>query len=146
MLCPHCCSAKTMERSGTWLSALPVPGLRAGLQRADRLGAEPVSAANRRGVFDRLVAVTDELSLRDLTEILLLRGLVFSHEAIREWEARLAPRLTDALRKRRKGNHGAGPAGCLAGRSGNQFRGLLKPFGLLAGKGWARPSPKRSAA
>jgi transposase-like protein len=29
----------------------------------------------------------DELSLRDLPEIFALRGVVFSHEAIREWEA-----------------------------------------------------------
>jgi putative transposase len=47
-----------------------------------------------------------KLSLRDLAEILLLRGLVFSHEAVRDWEARLAPRLTDALRKRRRGKAG----------------------------------------
>src|SRR3954466_3352665 len=47
-----------------------------------------------------------KLSLRDLAEILLLRGLVFSHEAIRDWETRLAPLLTDALRKRRKGKAG----------------------------------------
>jgi transposase-like protein len=47
-----------------------------------------------------------KLSLRDLAEILLLRGLVFSHEAIRDWEARLAPLLTDALRRRRKGKAG----------------------------------------
>ena len=47
-----------------------------------------------------------KLSLRDLTEILLLRGLVFSHEAIRDWEAKLAPLLTDALRRRRKGKAG----------------------------------------
>ena len=47
-----------------------------------------------------------KLSLRDLAEILLLRGLVFSHEAIREWEAKLAPLLTDALRQRRKGKAG----------------------------------------
>src|SRR3954468_23203872 len=47
-----------------------------------------------------------KLSLRDLAEILLLRGLVFSHEAIRDWEAKLAPRLTDALRRRRKGKAG----------------------------------------
>jgi putative transposase len=39
-----------------------------------------------------------KLSLRDLTEILLLRGLVFSHEAIRDWEAKLAPMLTDGFR------------------------------------------------
>ena len=44
-----------------------------------------------------------KLSLRDLAEILLLRGLVFSHEAIRDWEARLAPLLTDALRQAPQG-------------------------------------------
>jgi hypothetical protein len=44
-----------------------------------------------------------KLSLRDLAEILLLRGLVFSPEAIRDWEAKLAPLLTEALRWRRKG-------------------------------------------
>ncbi len=47
-----------------------------------------------------------KLSLRDLAEILLLHGLVFSHEAIRDWEAKLAPRLTDALRQRRRGKAG----------------------------------------
>lgn len=40
-----------------------------------------------------------KLSLRDLAEILLLRGLVFSHEAVRNWETKLAPLLTDALRQ-----------------------------------------------
>jgi len=44
-----------------------------------------------------------KLSLRDLAEILLLRGLAFSHEAVRDWEAKLAPRLSDALRQRRRG-------------------------------------------
>jgi transposase-like protein len=47
-----------------------------------------------------------KLSLRDLAEILLLRGLGFSHEAFRDWEARLAPLLTDALRQRRKSKAG----------------------------------------
>ena len=47
-----------------------------------------------------------KLSLRDLAEILLLRGLVFSHEAIRDWEARLAPLLSDALRRRHRGKAG----------------------------------------
>ncbi|WP_404978320.1 DDE-type integrase/transposase/recombinase [Azospirillum brasilense] len=43
-----------------------------------------------------------KLDLRDLAEILLLRGLVFSHEAVREWEANIAPLLTDALRQSRR--------------------------------------------
>jgi transposase len=47
-----------------------------------------------------------KLSLRDLVEILLLRGLVFTHEAVRDWEARLAPLLADGLRKRRAGKAG----------------------------------------
>ena len=32
-----------------------------------------------------------KLSLRDLPEMFLERGLVFTHEAVREWEAQLAP-------------------------------------------------------
>ncbi|HYF89518.1 IS6 family transposase [Azospirillum sp.] len=47
-----------------------------------------------------------KLSLRDLAEILLLRGMVFSHEAVRQWEAKLAPLLTNALRHRRRGTAG----------------------------------------
>src|SRR5829696_4591806 len=35
------------------------------------------------------------LTLRDLCEMFLLRGIVFSHEAVREWEAKLAPALAD---------------------------------------------------
>ena len=47
-----------------------------------------------------------KLSLRDLAEMFLIRGLVFSHEAVLTWEGKLAPLLTDALRKRRKGKAG----------------------------------------
>ena len=32
-----------------------------------------------------------KLSLRDLTEMFLIRGIVFSHEAVRGWEAKLTP-------------------------------------------------------
>jgi hypothetical protein len=35
------------------------------------------------------------LTLRDLAEMFLVRGLVFSHEAVRGWEAKLAPALAD---------------------------------------------------
>src|SRR4051794_15001159 len=37
----------------------------------------------------------------------LVRGIVFSHEAVREWEAKLAPLLADELRQRRRGRGGA---------------------------------------
>src|SRR5918993_1372889 len=48
------------------------------------------------------------LTLRDLSEMGLHRGIVFSHEAVREWEAKLAPVLAAELRRRRRGKGGAG--------------------------------------
>src|SRR5689334_13417865 len=47
------------------------------------------------------------LTLRNLSEIFLQRGIVFSHEAVRNWEAKLAPVLADELRRRRYGKSGA---------------------------------------
>jgi putative transposase len=43
------------------------------------------------------------LTLRDLSEIMLLRGITVSHECIRQWESKLLPVMGDALRKRRRG-------------------------------------------
>ena len=43
-----------------------------------------------------------KLSLRDLAEMFLIRGLVFSYEAVRDWEAKLTPALAENLRRRRK--------------------------------------------
>ncbi len=45
-------------------------------------------------------------SLRDLPELFLARGRVFSHEAVRDWEARFAPLLADRLRAKRRGQAG----------------------------------------
>ena len=36
----------------------------------------------------------------------LVRGIVFSHEAVREWEAKLAPSLAEELRRKRRGRIG----------------------------------------
>jgi transposase-like protein len=47
------------------------------------------------------------LTLRNLAEMLLQRGFVFSYEAVRDWETKLAPVLADELRRRR---HGKGDA------------------------------------
>jgi transposase len=47
------------------------------------------------------------LTLRDLCEMFLQRGIVFSHEAVRDWEAKLAPVLAGELRRRRHGKGGA---------------------------------------
>src|ERR1700743_696673 len=36
----------------------------------------------------------------------LIRGMVFSHEAVRDWEAKLTPALAESLRRRRRGKAG----------------------------------------
>jgi hypothetical protein len=38
-----------------------------------------------------------KLALRDLPEMFLIRGVVFSHEAVRDWETKLAPGLAESL-------------------------------------------------
>ena len=47
-----------------------------------------------------------QLSLRDLAAMFLERGGVFTHEAIRGWEAKLAPVLSEILRQQRRGKVG----------------------------------------
>ena len=47
-----------------------------------------------------------KLSLRDLAEMFLTRGFIFSYEAVRDWEAKLTPALAENLRRRRKGRIG----------------------------------------
>jgi putative transposase len=47
-----------------------------------------------------------KLSLRDLPEMFLIRGIVFSHETVRDWEAKLTPTLAEELRRRRRGKVG----------------------------------------
>jgi putative transposase len=48
-----------------------------------------------------------KLSLRDLAEMFLERGFVFTHETVRDWEARFAPLLTAQLRAKRRGTAGS---------------------------------------
>ena len=47
-----------------------------------------------------------KLSLRDLAEMLLERGFIFSHETVRDWDARLAPLLIERLRAKHCGQGG----------------------------------------
>ena len=51
-----------------------------------------------------------KLSLRDLAEMFLTRGVVFSYEAVRDWEAKPRPALADEiLRSSPFGMTGPGP-------------------------------------
>ncbi len=47
-----------------------------------------------------------KLALRDLPAMFLTRGIVFSHEAVRDWESKLTPALAESLRRRRHGKAG----------------------------------------
>jgi putative transposase len=47
-----------------------------------------------------------KLSLRDLAEMFLERGFEFTHEPVREGEARFASLITEQLRARRRGKAG----------------------------------------
>src|SRR3954471_11276821 len=51
-----------------------------------------------------------KLSLRDLPEMFAVRGIVFSYEAVRDWEAKLTPALAEDLRRRRRGKVGRSSA------------------------------------
>lgn len=47
-----------------------------------------------------------KLSLRDLSEMFLERGMVFTRETVRAWEARFAPLMAEQLRIKRRGQAG----------------------------------------
>jgi putative transposase len=107
--CPHCAAATTAERAKR--TAL---GYRTFHCHACRR-----SFNERTGTpFNYLEYPTDlvllvvlwrlryKLSLRDLAEMFLARGFVFTHETVRDWEARFAPLLAEHLRGKRWGQAG----------------------------------------
>src|SRR5215831_13925809 len=109
MECPYCQSASTIERP-----ELTTRGYRRFRCRACERGFNERTGS----VFNRiqyppevvclvvLWRVRYKLSLRDLAEMFLERGVVFTHEAVREWETKLAPILSETLRKHRRGRVG----------------------------------------
>ncbi len=109
MNCPHCCSTTTNQ-----LAARTSLGY-----RTFRCSICKRKFNERTGTpFNHLQFPTDivllvvlwrlryKLSLRDLLEMILSRGFEFTHEAVRDWEARFAPLITDQLRARRRGKAG----------------------------------------
>ena len=109
MHCPACSSRATSERS-----ARTQLGYRRFRCRDCGRGFNERSGT----MFNRLQYPTDivclvvlwrlryKLSLRDLVEMFALRGFVFTHEAVREWEEKLAPHVSKELRKARRGKVG----------------------------------------
>lgn len=106
MTCSHCRSRQTRKRHRT--TQLGYALFRCGrCQRTDneRTGTRfhflefPTDI-----VFPVLLCrLRDKLSLRDLAELFLRRGFVFTHETVRDREERFAPLLAEPLRRKRKG-------------------------------------------
>jgi transposase-like protein len=109
MNCPHCHSSSTTEQAGRTAQGCRRFRCReCGRRFNERTGT----------VLNHVQFPTDivflvvfcrlryKLSLRDLAEMFLIRGLIFTHEAVRDWEAKLAPLLAEGLRKRRRGKVG----------------------------------------
>jgi putative transposase len=106
MRCPYCESAVITERPER---------TELGYRRFHCRGCTREFNERTRTPFNRLQYPTDvvclvvlwrfryKLSLRDLAEMFLQRGILFTHETVREWERKLAPLLSEALRKRRHG-------------------------------------------
>ena len=106
MPCPHCAATATTAQARR--TALGYRTFRCG--RCRRIFNERTCSP-----YNHLQYPTDlvllvvlwrlryKLSLRDLAEMFLERGFVFSHEAVRDWEARFAPLLTARLRAKRHG-------------------------------------------
>jgi putative transposase len=110
MPCPHCASTTTRERPArTQLGYRTFHCLSCRRTFNERTGT----------AFNHLIFPSDivlqvviwrlryKLSLRDLAETFLERGFVFTHEALREWEARFAPLLAERLRAKRQGQAGS---------------------------------------
>ena len=109
MNCPHCHSSSTTEQEGRTVHGSRRFRCRdCGRRYNERTG----TALNRVQVPTDIVFLVVfwrlryKLSLRDLAEMFLERGMVFTHEAVREWETKLAPLLGETLRKQRRGRVG----------------------------------------
>jgi len=109
MICPHCTSTVTTRRSKTTQL-----GYRTFFCRDCKRTFNERTGTH----FNYLEFPTDivllvvlwrvrfKLSLRDLAEMFLERGFEFTHEAVREWEARFALLVVDKLQAKRKGQAG----------------------------------------
>ncbi|GHO71319.1 hypothetical protein KSC_102110 [Ktedonobacter sp. SOSP1-52] len=109
MNCPHCTSLTTKERQKSTIL---------GYRTFRCFACQRIFNERTRTPFNSLEYPTDivllvvvwrlryKLRLRDLAEMFLERGFVFTHEAIRDWEARFAPLVADHLRAKRRGQAG----------------------------------------
>jgi len=103
---PHCHSLETLKRRGTTSLGYARFFCHAcGRRFNERTGTLFNDLQYPTGVVLNAVLwrLRYKLSLRDVAELLLLRGFAVTHETVRQWEARFAPLLADRLREKRRG-------------------------------------------
>lgn len=109
MRCPHCKATTTSERrERTELGSRRFRCHTCKREFNERTGTHFNYLQYPTDVVCLVVSgrVQYKLSLRDLPELFLERGLVFTHEAIEEWEAQSAPWVSGTLGKHRRGRIG----------------------------------------
>jgi transposase-like protein len=109
MSCPHCRSTSTTQRSKLTQLGYHTFCCHACKRTFNERTGTPYNYLEFPTDIVLLVVLWRlryKLSLRDLAEMFLERGFEFTHEAVREWEARFAPLLADKLRAKRKGHVG----------------------------------------
>ncbi len=109
MPCPHCSSSDTKRLSRTTVLGYPISRCHNCQRKFNERTGTPFNFLEYPTDIVLLVVLWRlryRLTLRDLAEMFLDRGLQFTHEAVREWEERFAPLLTEKLRDRRRGQAG----------------------------------------
>ena len=109
MICPHCAATTTTELTkrtqlGYWI--FRCAACRRQFNERTDTPFNHLEFPTDIVLLVVLWRVRYKLSLRDLAEMFLERGFAFTHEAVREWEARFAPLLADQLRAKRRGQAG----------------------------------------
>lgn len=106
MNCPHCQSSQTIPLSRTTNLGYRVLGCRHCQRSFNERTGTPLNFIEVPTdiVFQVLLCrLRYKLSIRDVAEFFLMRGLAFTHETVRDWEERFAPLLAQKLRAKRKG-------------------------------------------
>jgi putative transposase len=109
MSCPHCASPATAHQRKTTALGYQTFRCAACRRRFNERTGTPFNFLEYPTDIVLLVVLWRlryKLSLRDLAEMFLERGFVFTHEAVREWEERFAPLLAERLRANRRGKAG----------------------------------------
>jgi putative transposase len=104
MRCPACGSTATRERPERTAQGYRRFRCPCGKQFNER-SADVLNKAQYPSDVIALVVLwrLNKLSLRDLAEMFLIRGFIFTYEAAREWEAKLTPSVAENLRRKRRG-------------------------------------------